>query len=296
MRPQPHAVAGSALASLLVVLVVGCMPVSPQSPEARPGAVTAPASMEPSPQLAPSYPTGTAMAAISQRGTLRVATLDSRPRLALTDPFTGEVGGFDVAMASLLAQRLLGTARDDAVDVLTEEDPLEALRQGRVDLVLAGVDSEDVPADLVGVGPYVEGARVAMAPLEGPVDEVADLADRRVCVRAGEAADLELVVDATAVEAPSLLECAAALGRGGLVAAFGDDLELFGVADAYPGTMQLLPTGLADVGYVIVLRPEARALRDHVSDALADVLRSEEWAQAWIQNLGPTPPAPPDVR
>ncbi len=294
MRPQSHRAAVHALASvaLAALLATGCAPVAP---EARPGATSVPVSPRPSHQPAPEYAPASAMAAIARRGTLRVATRDSRPRLALTDPFTGELSGYEVDLAGLLAQRLLGTAEHDSVEVRAEQNPLDALREGRADLVLAGVDREDVPADLAAVGPYLEGARALLVPLDGEVEAFGDIADRRVCVGVGDAADLTALVDATAVEATSLLACGAAVGRGGLVAAFGDDLELFGVADAYREAFAMIPTGLLDVEYVAVVRPEARGLRDDVADALRDIVDSEAWGDAWVDHIGPRPPDPPDV-
>lgn len=234
------------------------------------------------------------MAAIARRGTLRVATRDSRPRLALTDPFTGELSGYEVDLAGLLARRLLGTAERNPIEVRADQDPFDALREGRADLVVAGVDREDVPADLAAVGPYLEGARALLVPLGGEVEQFGDIQDRRVCVRVGDAADLAALVDATAVEATSLLRCGAAVGRGGLVAAFGDDLELFGVADAYRERFAMIPTGL-DVEYVVVVRPEARGLRDDVTDALGDVVESDAWGDAWVRHIGPSAPDPPEV-
>jgi len=236
------------------------------------------------------------MSVIARRGTLRVATRNARPRLAITDPFTGKLVGYEVDLATLLARRLLGTARDNIVRVTAEDDPFEALREGRADIVIAGVDRQDVPVDLVGVGPYLEGARVLLVPVDGDAEELGDVADRRVCVRNGDGADLTALVDATAVLAPSLLDCGAALGHGGVVAAFGDDLEMFGVADAYSDKFRLLSTGLVDVDYVVVIRPQARGFRAHVAEALQDVIRSQEWERAWTTHVGPQPPEPPNVR
>jgi len=298
LRRPTCAAARRTLVTLAVgmALSTGCAPLSPETSVQRPGIAQASPSPDPSPQPAPTYSGGTAMSVIARRGTLRVATRDARPRLAITDPFTGELVGYEVDLATLLARRLLGTARDDIVRVTAQDDPFKALREGRADLVIAGVDRQDVPSDLVGVGPYLEGARVLLVPVQGPVSELGDVDDRRVCVRDGDGAELTALVDATAVLAPSLLDCGAALGHGGVVAAFGDDLELFGVADAYPDEFELLSTGLVDVDYVVVIRPQARGLRAHVVEALQDVVRSQEWELTWRTHVGPQPPDPPDVR
>lgn len=172
-------------------------------------------------------PRGPVLARVLARGTL-VVGVRSYPRPAPPDaPTPPEPDGFDAALAGRLADSL--GVRLQLVG-LGPESRAQALREGRVDLLLAGapsasVDADDVALRVPGSVDAAEGLLVVLR--KGPVQDASALRGRAVCVGEGSVFARALARDqgAQARSYPSSVHAVSAFMAGECVA-LADDAQV----------------------------------------------------------------------
>jgi glutamate transport system substrate-binding protein len=257
------------------------------------------------PEGPPEFAAGSTMAAIQQKGKLVVGTKFDQPGFGLKNPTTGEVEGFDVEIANLVAQRIFGEDIEGKVEfieaVSKNREPF--IQEGKVDVVVATYTINDARKQVVDfAGPYFEAQQDIMVKADDTtIKSVDDLNGKKVCSVQGSTslknvqakapqADLSITFD-------TYSKCAEALTDGRVVAVTTDNTILAGLADASAGAFKLVEAPFSEEPYGIGHKKGADDFRDFLNDTIEEIYDSGEWADAFASTLGeigletPEPPA-----
>lgn len=199
---------------------------------------------------------------IRERGYLVVAVKDNRPPLGSRQA-SGEIGGFEIDLASRLAEAILGDRDALVLQPVANPDRLPAVLEDEVDLAIAGIAMTPERMRLVSFSLpyYLDGTALVTA--RPDLLTLANLHRRPVAVINGSAAVAELryqVPTAELVPVASYQDALALLEAGEADAFAGDLTVLAGWVQEYP-TYHLLPTPLSAVPLAVAM-PKGAQYRD----------------------------------
>ena len=260
---------------------------------------------EPSGEV-PTFPEGSTMARIQERGQLIVGTKFDQPLFGLKNPTNDEIEGFDVEIATLIAEGIFGAGAADG-KVRFVETPSKVretvIRQGRVDIVAATYTINDERKTQVDfAGPYyVAGQDIMVRADEDGIASVDDLNGRKVCSAQGSTSidnvreqapqsDLSITFDLYSL-------CAEALRDGRVDAVSTDNGILAGLVQASEGELKLVEAPFTEEPYGIGLKRGDGDFRTFLNDRLEEIVESGEWQEAFEATVGqvisevPEPPA-----
>ncbi len=256
---------------------------------------------------APTFDPGTTMAKIQQRGKIIVGTKFNQLGSGLKNPATGELEGFDIEIAKLIAAGIFGGGADDVEDKIEFKEAVSAVREaviqsGEVDMVVATYTINDARKKQVDfAGPYlIDGQTVMVKKENDTIKTLADLNGKKVCTGRGSTTpgNLEkqgIKADLTLFE--TYPECADALRQGRVEAVVTDRGILLGLVEASAGQFKLLDIDVSEEPLGIGVKKGDDAFRDFINDRLQEIYNSGEWAEAYERTLGklglPTPEPPP---
>ncbi|MFC7446331.1 transporter substrate-binding domain-containing protein [Rhodococcus daqingensis] len=258
------------------------------TPSLRPGAPTTPGSMPP----------GGPLARIAERGRLIVAVDQSTNLFSFRDPRTGDLAGFDVAIAREIARDIFGDPSKVEFQIRNTVDREPALRSGSVDLIINAMTITCDRAERIDFSTvyFLAAQRILVTEGSG-IGGVADLAGKRVCTvpNTTSLANLQRVQPAATVLAvETWADCLVALQQRQVEAATTDDALLAGLAAQDPyleivgGSLEAEPYGIG------IDRGDDELVR-FVNATLERIRSDGTWAalhDRWLSVLGP-PPAPP---
>jgi polar amino acid transport system substrate-binding protein len=242
--------------------------------------------------VSPSF--AVALQTIRDRGFLSVGVKTNLFPMGFRDE-SGTLVGFEIEMARKLAQELLGSS--DAVRLIPVQnvDRLQAVADGRVDLVIAAVTATDSRRRWVDFSApyYFERSMVAVqavdpiSPQNSP-KTLADLRGESVAVLKGASA-IEALEDLdasrlTIVEVESYEAGLAQLRSGQVKALVGDRVMLLGILRQSP-TMRLLQEefGLYPMSIAMPKGIDSASLRSGVNEAI-DRWQQNGWLrEQWLQ-------------
>jgi glutamate transport system substrate-binding protein len=254
------------------------------------------------------FPAGSTMAAIQTKGKLVVGTKFDQPLFGLKNPTNGQIEGFDVEIAKLMAQAIFGGTRADAAKKIDFVETVSKVREpsitdGRVDIVVATYTINDTRKQIVAfAGPYyVAGQDIMVKKDNNSIKSVSDLNGKKVCSVQGSTsiknvqqqapqADLSISFDVYS-------KCAEALKDGRVEAVTTDDSILAGLVKDNKDAFKLVGKPFTKEPYGIGLKKGDDAFRTFLNDTLESIERSGDWAKAWERTVGtagiptPTPPA-----
>ncbi|MGW7438239.1 transporter substrate-binding domain-containing protein [Streptomyces sp. NPDC054849] len=210
----------------------------------------------------------------------------------LGDMSNGTLRGFETSVGTWLAQHLGFGSSSVQFVALTAYKRVQALRQGKVDMVIAHVEITDVrKKEVAFVGPYLRSYHGAVVRKgDKSISSFKDLAGRRVCTRTDSDTQIQLLKDNGALvqTLPGLKECVTALRRHDVEAVVDAQVDLFGYTEKYddvevaPAVTDGQPAGL----YAVALpqgTPDSSCKK--VYRALQEYARSQ-WAANFQTNLG----------
>lgn len=288
---------------LVLVLVVaaalaGCAAPAPPAAEAPPfprpaGTRVEPAtpgvgvdtSCDPTASLAPTGPPpppgtaapGSTMAAILARGVLTVGVDQNTFPFGYRDPATGELAGFDVAVARELARALFGDPTRVRFRVESSSQRIPNLLSGAVDVVVQTMTTTcERRRQIAFSSVYFAAAQRLLVPRASPVRTLADLGGARVCSIAGSTSARTLqaaVPSPVTVTVPEKSDCLVLLQQDQVAAVSTDDTILAGFAAEDP-TLELRGPAVAVEPYAIGVAPQHEDLVRWVN-AVLDRLRSD---------------------
>ncbi len=252
---------------------------------------------------APQHPEGSTMAQIQAAGTMRVGTKFDQPGFGLKRATTGEVEGFDIEIARLVAEAI-----GPDVDIEFIESPSavreQLLENGDVDMVVATYTINDARKERVGfAGPYYVAGQDIMVPAGNPlgIQGVDDLNGKRVCSVSGSTSVENvrtMAPQAQVTEFDVYSKCADAMGDGRIDAVSTDNTILLGLVEGSGGKYELVGNPFTTEPYGIGVRKDDVQYRNFINDTLEDMYASGAWADAYERTLGrfvDEVPEPPEV-
>ena len=260
--------------------------------------------------VTPTFPAGTSMAAFQQKGRLVVGTKFDQPGFGQKSA-TGQVEGFDVEIAKLVAAAIFGGSPEEAgkkiefVEAVSKNrEPF--IQESKVDVVVATYTINDARKMVVDfAGPYfVARQDIMVKSTDTSIRSVEDLNGKKVCSVQGSTSIKNLQAKApradTSISFDTYSKCADAMGDGRVQAVTTDDTILAGLVKASGRNYKLVKAPFSEEPYGIGLKKGDQAFRQFLNDRLEEIFAGGQWAKAFEATLGvldlPTPEPPKVVR
>ena len=232
---------------------------------------------------------------IIDRGRIIVGVDQSLNLLGFRDASTGELAGFEVALAQEIARDIFDDP--DAVEFryVDSTERIEALSSGRVDAIVRTMSLTPEREAVVDFSaPYLTARAGILVPASGSADQTdaissaSDLNDRRVCV-AAESTPEEIVraeaPGATLLLVRSWSDCLVAIQQHQVDAVVADDTILAGINDQDPGTT-IVRRGLSTESYAVGVAEGNEALAAQVNLTMERIRSDGTWQQLYDTWLG----------
>ena len=255
----------------------------------------------------PEFEAGTTMAEIQSEGKLVVGTKFDQPGFGLKNPTNGQVEGFDVEIAQLIAAAIFGGTPEEAASKIEFVEAVSKNREpfiqdGKVDIVAATYTINDARKQIVDfAGPYFVAEQDIMVKADdSSISSVEDLEGKKVCTVKGSTSEKNVRAKAPGAEVTlfdTYSQCAEALTDGRVVAVTTDNTILAGLVKASGDSFKLVKAPFSDEPYGIGLAKDNQAFRDFINDTLEETFESGDWAAAFESTLGaigletPDPPS-----
>ncbi len=283
----------------------------PETPDCDPATVTASLRPDAAALAAVStgdVPAGSYMAAIRERGRLRVAVDTSTMLFSIVDPRDGEFSGFDVDMAEEVAIALFGEATDETLELVAVPKAQRVdvlLGEGAVDMVADTFTincARDAEIDFSSV--YFESHQRLLVRADDPsasIEEFAANGGRACAPTASTSIDnMNALPDPPEiVDAPSQGACLVLLQQGQIEGISTDDTILAGMVAQDP-TLEVRGDDLSAEPYGLGLPPDRPEWVRYVNAVLEDVRSSGRWDEmydTWFtERLGDQAPPPATYR
>jgi polar amino acid transport system substrate-binding protein len=241
------------------------------------------------------------MAEIQARGRLIAGVDQNTYLMGFRNPFSGEIEGFDVAMAREIAEAIFGDPNKIQYKVLTSEDRVGALERGDVDLVVRTMTVTCERLEKINFSSvyYEAGQRVLVNRASG-ISGMDGLGGKRVCATKGSTSLTAVVnhpVKPVAVSVPDWTDCLVMLQQGQVDAISTDDTILAGLAAQDPYT-EVVGARFTTEPYGVGIPKGDEDFVRFVNAVLNRMRGDGSWASAyqdWLNTLGPAP-APPAPR
>ena len=245
-------------------------------------------------------PVGSTMATIEQRGRLIVGVSSDTLLLGARNPITGQIEGFDIDMARLVAQAIFGDPDKLELRVITAAQRIPALQDGSVDLVARAMTINCARWEQIAFSAeyYLAGQKV-LVPLGSTATSLADLDGKRVCAPSG-STSLDKLTDfpkVVAVSAGTHTGCLVKFQQGEVDAITGDDTVLAGLAAQDPYA-RVVGSAFTAEPYGLGANAKNIDLVRFVNGVLAAAEADGRWTQSYDRWLAaplgaaPTPPTP----
>lgn len=235
---------------------------------------------------------GTTMATLAEAGTITVGTKFDQPGFGLQG-LEGEVEGFDVEVAKIIAGGL-GIAPED---VVFEEAPSavreEVIEQGQVDMVVATYTINEERAERISfAGPYYVAGQQLMVladndTITGP-DDLAENPDAQVCSVTGSTPS-EQIREYLASEDQLVLfdvydRCASALDTGQVDVVTTDNVILLGFVAESEGNFKLVGEQFTEEPYGIGITKGDIEFCEFINETLTE--NEDAYDEAWASTAG----------
>ena len=266
-----------------------------------PGCGDATASLRPQgPLPAPgSFPVGSFMKAIYDRGSLIAGVSRDTLLFGYVNPSTGQIDGFDIEILRQVAKAIFGDESRIEFRVITPAQRIPSLQDGSVDVVGRTFTINCArwrQIDFSSVY-YASGQRL-LVPKRSPVRSLQDLAGKRVCAPAGTTAIDNLARvpgHPIPVAAADQTDCLVMLELGEVDAAANDESVLLGLAAQDPSMVVVGPRFTSEPYGLGIAQSHPEFVR--FVNAVLERMRSDgTWAgiyNRWLGRFGPNPGPPP---
>jgi glutamate transport system substrate-binding protein len=255
----------------------------------------------------PEFPAGSTMAELQQKGKIVVGTKFDQPGLGAKNPVTGQVEGFDVEIAKLIAAGIFGVAPSELGNKIEFKEATTPNRElfienGNVDIVVATYTINDARKQRIDfAGPYyIAGQDIMVKTDNNTIKGVGDLAGKKVCsvLNSTPAKRIkEQAPQAQLTELETYSACKDGLLDGRYDAVSTDNSILLGFIAADPTHLKLVGNQFSQEPYGIGLQRGDDAFREFINTTLEKSYIDGSWKTAFEATLGklgvPTPTPPP---
>ena len=290
----PPAVSHPTAAAAPATTAVTAVPAADTSCGDATASLRPPASM-PAPGA---MPAGSWMAAIAARGRLIVGTSQDTLLFSSRNPFTGNVEGFDIDTARLVAQAIFGDPNKIQIVVIPNSARIPDVQNGTVDLVAETMTVNCARDKLVDFSTvYYDAGQKILVPISSTATSLADLGGKTVCAAAGSTSIDAIKAAAsrpTLLTEPSWGDCLVAFQQNRADAISTDDTILAGLAAQDPYTKVAGPR-FTDEPYGLAISKSHPEFTRFVNGVLARERADGTWTELfkrWLAKYAPTP-APP---
>jgi glutamate transport system substrate-binding protein len=236
------------------------------------------------------FPADSTMAEIVQRGSLVVGIKFDQPGFGLVDPATGEVDGFDVAIAKEIAAEL--GLEEDQVE-FTEAisaNRIPFLQEDKVDIVVATMTINDDRKQQIDFSRpyYLAGQSILVMADNDTISSVDDLNGKNVCSVQGSTSEANVMREAPDAELLALTgyaACVDAMKTGRVEAVSTDDIILAGFAAADP-SLKLVGGQFTEEPYGIGIKQGKDDFVEFIDGVINEMMEDGRWEAIYDEYLG----------
>jgi len=249
----------------------------------------------------PQVTSGSTMAAIRERGVLKVGVSADTLRMVSRNPFNGSIEGFDIDVARQVAAAIFGDPNKIQFRVITSGDRETLLQEHEVDIVTRAFTINcERWENIAFSAEYYHAGQKLLVPSTSEVSSIDDLAGQRVCAPEGTTTleRLEEWEGVEAVPAATHTTCLVLFQQGEVDAITGDDTVLAGFAAQDPYA-EVVGDAVSDEPYGVGIPADQPDMVRFVNGVLEDMVAGGQWEESydrWLgEALGPAPAAPQPV-
>jgi glutamate transport system substrate-binding protein len=243
------------------------------------------------PTAAPrSFPAGSTMAGIVERGRLVVGVKYDVPLFGLYDLVSRRVDGFDVALAREIAKEM--GLREDQVEFVEaiSANRIPYLQEDRADLVISTMTITAQRKDQIEFSrPYYQAGQSILVRREtSNINGVNDLNGKRVCSVQGSTSEINVKERAPQSELLSLTTysaCVSSMKDGRVDAVTTDDIILAGFA-ASDTSLKLVGGQFTTENYGVGIKKGKTDMAAFITDVIDDMVADGRWEKLYNQYLG----------
>jgi glutamate transport system substrate-binding protein len=247
---------------------------------------------EPTVAEAPEFDEGTTMARLAEAGSIRVGTKFDQPGFGLEN-LEGDVEGFDVEIAKIIAGALGIAPEDIEFSEATSAVREEVLEGDEVDMVVATYTINDERKKRITfAGPYYEAGQQIMVAADddtitGP-ESFKENPDAKVCSVTGSTPSENireyLAGDDQLVLFEEYSQCADALDNGQVQAVTTDNVILLGFVSESDGAFKLVGEQFTEEPYGIGIAKGDVEFCEFINETLAK--NEDAYVEAWKSTAG----------
>jgi glutamate transport system substrate-binding protein len=257
----------------------------------------------------PTFAAGSTMERLQKAGKINIGTKYDQPGFGQINPATNKPEGFDVDIATLVAQGIYGGSKADAAGHINwleakSKDREPFIQQGKVDLVVATYTINDTRKQVVDfAGPYYTAhGDILVKSTNTDIKSVTDLNGKTVCVVQGSTYPktiAEKAPQATQMALADYSSCEQAVKDNRAAAMATDNVILLGLVSKSNNTEKILNANYTDEPYGIGLKLDDKDFLKFVNDRLQTIYDNGEWKSAFQSELGKlgaeVPSTPPTI-
>ncbi len=249
---------------------------------------------------ADAFPDGSSVAAIMDRGKVTIGVKFDQPGIGEKNPATGELSGFDIEIAKLVAAEL-GIPEDQIEfkeTISSNREPF--LQNGTVDFVVASYSITDDRRKVVSqAGPYYEtGQQLLVRKDDTSITGPDTLSGKKVCSVTGSTSIKTVEEKYGAVPSPfgTYTECVNQLVNKVVDAVTTDGAILLGYAALQPDKIKVVGEPFSTERYGVGFKFGDADMCKFLRDMLDEAFQNGAWSDAFAATLGkagvstPTPP------
>jgi glutamate transport system substrate-binding protein len=251
------------------------------------------------------YPSGSTVDRLNRAGLVRIGIKDDTPGVGYRDPVTGEVSGFDIEIAKIVACRL-GVPEGNITWVpAPTKNREDMIMKGAVDFITATYAITYERMEKVSfAGPYFQDYQTIMVRGdEPPIDSLKWARRKRVCAAEG-SVSLENITAYAAeygvvpVAVTNYSDCVQLLLARKVDAVSTLSSILIGQLTLHPGEVKIVGQPFDYIAYGIGLKRSDATFRRFLNDVLQQAFDDGSWREAYDRTLGRAgvgTPIPPTI-
>jgi ABC-type amino acid transport substrate-binding protein len=251
------------------------------------------------PGAVPTYPAGSYMAKVVQRGRLVAGVKQDQPLFGYLNPRTNKLEGFDVDVVKEVAKALFNDPSESRLELkpVTSASRIPLLQEGGIDLIAATMTiTEERKQQIDFSDVYYLAGQSLLVKKDSPTAKIQDLdkADKTICSAKGSTSEQNITKfapNAQKVLFDGYADCVTALQQGRADAVSTDDIILAGFAAQDPG-LKLVGGQFTQEPYGLGVNKTSTGFLELVNGVLKTMKANGRWKAIYTQWLGSIGPAP----